>query len=94
MKILPFTMQSQLNVINQYLDQPFDLDGKKASELLNKKPRRRRRRRAPQSDDEEMVPELKKKKERKKKEQEKYKSADMIEDSDADEETWAEFFEK
>lgn len=92
--ILPFTMQSQLNVINQYLENPFDLEGKKASELLNKKPRKRRRRRALESDDDEIVPELKKKKERKKKEQEKYKSADMIEDSDADEGTWAEFFEK
>lgn len=87
-KLMPFDMQSQLNVINQFLESPIDLQGKKPSELLKKKPRKRRPRRV----DEDGEPLAKK--ERKKKEEQKYKSATMIEDSDADEDEWAAFFER
>jgi replication fork protection complex subunit Tof1/Swi1 len=89
-KLMPFDMQSHLNVINQFLESPIDLQGKKASELLKKKPRKRRPRRV--EVDENGEPPTKK--ERKKKEEQKYKSAAMIEDSDADEDEWAAFFER
>ena len=89
-KLMPFDMQSHLNVINQFIESPMDLEGKKASELLKKKPRKRRPRRVEVDENDEPL----KKKERKKKEEQKYKSAAMIEDSDADEDEWAAFFER
>ena len=89
-KLMPFDMQSHLNVINQFLESPIDLQGKKASELLKKKPRKRRPRRVELDENGEPLA----KKERKKKEEQKYKSATMIEDSDADEDEWAAFFER
>ncbi|KAF5372553.1 hypothetical protein D9758_005156 [Tetrapyrgos nigripes] len=88
--ILPSDMQSTYNVIQQFLETPFDLEGKKASQLMSKKSRRRRRVRAPASDDEdandddEDEPVRRKKKEKKQKEKEVYKSAQFIEDSDAE----------
>jgi replication fork protection complex subunit Tof1/Swi1 len=76
-----------LNVINQFLETPLDLGGKKARELLSKKARRRRRaRRSPStsdSDADEDEP-VQKKQEKKKKEKETYKSAQFIEDSDGE----------
>ena len=89
-KIMPFDMQSQLNVINQFLESPIDLQGKKASELLKKKPKKRRARPVEVDEDGEPLA----KKARKNKEEEMYKSATMIEDSDADEDEWAAFFER
>ncbi|KAF9644412.1 timeless-domain-containing protein [Thelephora ganbajun] len=89
-KVMPFDMQSQLNVIDQFLKYPIDLQGKKASELLKKKPRKRRPRRVELDENGEPPA----KKERKKKEAQQYKSATMIEDSDADEDEWAAFFER
>lgn len=88
--LMPFDMQSQLNVIDQFLESPIDLEGKKASELLKKKPRKRRTKRVELDENGDPVA----KKERKKKEEQKYKSATMIEDSDADEDEWAAFFER
>lgn len=87
---MPFDMQSHFNVINQFLESPIDLQGKKPSELLKKKPRKRRARPAELDENGEPLA----KKERKKKEEQKYKSATMIEDSDADEDEWAAFFER
>ncbi|KAF5325413.1 hypothetical protein D9619_010000 [Psilocybe cf. subviscida] len=80
-------LKRTLIVINQFLETPLDLGGKKATELLSKK-RRRRRRRSPSpgsgddavSSDEE--PRRRKRKEKKVKEKEQYKSAQFIEDSD------------
>jgi len=73
-------------VINQFLQTPLDLGGKKAKELLSKKARRRRRaRRSPStsdSDTDKDEPVQKKKREKKQKEKETYKSAQFIEDSD------------
>ena len=89
-KLMPFDMQSHLNVVNQFLESPIDLQGKRASELLKKKPRKRRPRRIEVDENDERPA----RKERKKKEVEKYKSAAMIEDSDADEDEWAAFFER
>lgn len=80
-------LQRTLNVINQFLETPFDLDGKGVSSLLNKK-RRRRRRRSPSPDSDEDallsgdVPRRKKRKEKATKEKAQYKSAQFIEDSD------------
>ncbi|KAI0073615.1 timeless-domain-containing protein [Panus rudis PR-1116 ss-1] len=97
--ILPSDLQRSLNVINQYLETPLDLEGKKATSLLQKQRRKRRRRRSPSksasdqgSDEDE--PQRKKKREKKKKEEKKYKSAQFIEDSDADESDMAAFFER
>ena len=74
-------------MINQFLEAPFDLEGKKASQLLSKKRRRRRQVRSPfpSSGDDAVIldeDEPKRKKERKKKEATQYKSAQFIEDSD------------
>ncbi|KAI0649834.1 timeless protein-domain-containing protein [Trametes meyenii] len=87
--VLPAAMQGTLNVINQFLETPLDLEGKSPSELIKRKPRRRVRRRrepTPDSDAEanEDEPRRKKKKERKKKEAQQYKSAQFIEDSDVE----------
>ncbi|KAI0772965.1 timeless-domain-containing protein [Trametes elegans] len=86
--IYPAEMQQTLSVINQFLEKPLDLEGKSASDLLQKKRRRRTRRRrepTPDSDAEDSdAPRRKKKKERKKKEVQQYKSAQFIEDSDAE----------
>jgi replication fork protection complex subunit Tof1/Swi1 len=84
--IPPSELRSILVVIDQFLEKPFDLDGQKASEFLNKS-RRRRRRRSPStgsglpSDEDEP---RNSRKEKKKKEKEQYKSAVFIEDSDAE----------
>lgn len=82
--IVPSELKTVLNVIDQYLENPFNLDGKKASELLSKKSRRRRRRRSPtpESDGDGEERPKKTKKDKRKKEQEQYKSAARIEDSD------------
>lgn len=95
--ILPGDLQRSLNIINQFLEKPLDLEGKKASQLISKKRRRRRRRRSPSPDangesSEDEVP--KKKKEKKKKEKQQYKSAQFIEDSDAELADMEAFLEK
>jgi replication fork protection complex subunit Tof1/Swi1 len=85
--ILPSDLQSSLNVIDQFLQHPIDLDGKKASQLLSKKSRRRRKRRSPSNSDVELVDDdepKRKRREKKKKEETLYKSAQFIEDSDAE----------
>ena len=95
--VLPADLQSCLNVINQFLENPLDLEGKKASQLLSKKRRRRRRRRSPSPDPDASEPEgeePRKRKEKKKKEKQQYKSAQFIEDSDAEMEDMETFLEK
>ena len=72
-------------VIKQFLEEPIDLEGKRASQLLSKKRRRRRRRSPSVSEDEDVLSgdePRRKKKEKKKKEKEQYKSAQFIEDID------------
>ncbi|KAF8177653.1 timeless protein-domain-containing protein [Pholiota molesta] len=92
-------LQRTLNVINQFLETPFDLDGKGASALLNKK-RRRRRRRSPSPDSDEDAPlsgdepRRKKRKEKATKEKAQYKSAQFIEDSDEEYGNMEAFLEK
>ncbi|KAJ3814095.1 timeless protein-domain-containing protein [Lentinula aff. lateritia] len=83
--ILPAELHSIITVISQFLDTPFDLEGKKVSQLMSKS-RRRRRVKAPESDadGDEDEPRQRKKKEKKKKEEVQYKSAQFIEDSDAE----------
>ncbi|KAG6918286.1 hypothetical protein DXG01_015378 [Tephrocybe rancida] len=86
--IAPSDLRSTLTVIDQFLANPIDLGGKKASELFGKQRRRRRRRRSPspESGDDAVLdddePRRRKKKEKKTKEKEQYKSAQFIEDSD------------
>ncbi|KAH9903300.1 timeless-domain-containing protein [Cubamyces lactineus] len=85
--ILPAEMKRTLSVIERFLENPIDLEGKSPSELMTKKRRRRTRRRrspTPDPDAEESDAPRRKKKERKKKEQQQYKSAQFIEDSDAE----------
>ena len=75
--ILVEELQRTLNVINQFLHTPIDLEGKKASQLFSKKRRRRRRRSpSPESDADGTSGEVmrKNRKEKKKKEKETYKS--------------------
>ncbi|KAK2463337.1 hypothetical protein APHAL10511_004648 [Amanita phalloides] len=89
--ILVSDLKSMLVVIEQFIANPINLDGKKASQLLTKQTlRSRRRRRQPSisSDDEAVLSDdgepRRKKKEKKNKEQKEYKSAQFIEDSDAE----------
>ncbi|KAL4067395.1 timeless protein-domain-containing protein [Scleroderma yunnanense] len=81
-KIIPSVLQDRRNVIDQFLQHPIDLDGKKASELITKKTRRRRRSLSPDTAVELPDDEPKRKREKKKKEEKIYKSAQFIEDSD------------
>lgn len=95
--ILVEELQRTLNVINQFLQSPINLDVKQASQLLSKKRRRRRRRSpSPGSDDDASVdePRREKRKEKKKKEKEIYKSAQFIEDSDVEYGDMEAFLEK
>ena len=78
-------LQRIRSVIKQFLEEPIDLEGKKASQLLSKKRRRRRRRSPSVSEDDAVLSgdePRRKKKEKNKKEKEQYKSAQFIEDSD------------
>ncbi|OAX37898.1 timeless-domain-containing protein [Rhizopogon vinicolor AM-OR11-026] len=95
--IIPSELQSSFNVIDQFLRNPIDLDGKKASQLLTKKARRRRRRRSPSNSDDELAEAeepTRKRREKKKKEEKQYKSAQFIEDSDAEYGDMEAFLEK
>ncbi|KAG1737798.1 timeless protein-domain-containing protein [Suillus lakei] len=77
--ILPSDLQSSFNIVDQFLQHPIDLDGKKASQLLSKKPRRRRRRRSPSNSDVELVDDdepKRKRREKKKKEETQYNDAE------------------
>ncbi|KZT43312.1 timeless-domain-containing protein [Sistotremastrum suecicum HHB10207 ss-3] len=95
--ILPDELDSSLRVINQCLENPIDLGGRRASQLISKKTTRRRRRKAA-TDSEGDLPNdsdlegHKEKRKKKKKEVQVYKSAQFIEDSDADPEKEEEFF--
>lgn len=83
--IVPSVLRERLHVVDQFLKNPIDLEGKKASEMLSKKTRRRRRRRSPSLGSDVELPDdepRRRKKEKKKKEETKYKSAQFIEDSD------------
>lgn len=51
--VLPSGLQSSLNVINQFLETPIDLEGKKAAQMIRKKRRSRRRRVSSASDNDE-----------------------------------------
>ncbi|KAJ4477289.1 timeless protein-domain-containing protein [Lentinula aciculospora] len=86
--ILPAELHSIIIVITQFLETPFNLEGKKASQLMSKKSRRHRKVKAPESDADddfhEEEPRNRKKTEKKKKEEVQYKSAQFIEDSDAE----------
>ncbi|EIW79780.1 timeless-domain-containing protein [Coniophora puteana RWD-64-598 SS2] len=98
-KILPAELQSNFNVIDQYLREPLDLAGKKASELLAKKARRRRRRRRALASDEEELPSdeeepRRRRRAKKEKEEKQYKSAQFIEDSDGEDGEMDAFLER
>ena len=83
--IVPSVLRQRMTVVDQFLKNPIDLDGKKAGEILTKKTRRRRRRRSPSRGSDVELPDdepRRQKKEKKKKEEKKYKSAQFIEDSD------------
>jgi len=96
--IIPSDLQSSLSVIDQFLRNPIDLDGKKASQLLTKtQPRWRRKRRSPSNSGDELVDDdepTRKRREKKKKEEKQYKSAQFIEDSDAEYGDMEAFLEK
>ncbi|KAJ8588043.1 timeless-domain-containing protein [Rhizopogon salebrosus TDB-379] len=96
--IIPSDLRSSLNVIDQFLRNPIDLDGKKASQLLTKtQTRRRRKRRSPSNSGNELVDDdepTRKRREKKKKEEKQYKSAQFIEDSDAEYGDMEAFLEK
>lgn len=83
--IVPSVLRERLNVVDLYLKNPIDLEGKKASEMLSKKTRRRRRRRSPSLGSDVELPDDEPrpyKKEKKRKEEKTYKSAQFIEDSE------------
>ncbi|KAI0033017.1 timeless protein-domain-containing protein, partial [Vararia minispora EC-137] len=83
------TLQQSLRVIQQYQAEPFNLNGAPVSSLLSKKPRRRVRRRLPShsssgNDDDSDAEMRTRRKARSKKEEKQYKSAQFVEDSDAE----------
>ncbi|KAG9047150.1 Topoisomerase 1-associated factor 1 [Tulasnella sp. UAMH 9824] len=103
--ILPDELQNFLVVVDQYVKEPLNLDGKKASELIAKRRKakaNRRTRRSRRGDGEEGSdgaigalptddggsdtdePRIRAKRKKKEKERLLYKSADLIEDSDAE----------
>ncbi|KZT08354.1 timeless-domain-containing protein [Laetiporus sulphureus 93-53] len=95
--ILPSELQRSLNVIRQFLEKPLDLGGKKASQLFTKKTRRRRRHSPlPDANDDQSddVAPRRQRKEKKAKEKQQYKSAQFIEDSDAEYGDMESFLEK
>lgn len=95
--ILPPELQGILNVINEFLETPFDLGGKKATSFLSKKRLRHRRAPSPESQEDAEVEDDergKRRKEKKKREKEHYKSAQFIEDSDEEYGDMDDFLEK
>jgi len=85
--IAPPVLRERLSVVDLYLKNPIDLEGKKASEMLSKRTRRRRRRRSPSLGSDVELPDDERrpyKKEKKKKEEKTYKSAQFIEDSEGE----------
>lgn len=96
--ILPSTLDGDIKIIDDFLLDPVDPQGKTAADLLRKKRkapvRRKRRELSPEMDDEGNVIVPEKKKRQKKREEEiiAYKSAQFIEDSDDDAEADALFF--
>jgi len=84
----PHALETCLKTVTNYLLDPIDVDGKRPRQLLSKK--RKRRSPSPSSggsgddSDSSRAAERKKRKERKKKEVEVYKSAAIIDDSDAE----------
>ncbi|KAI6124102.1 timeless protein-domain-containing protein [Pisolithus croceorrhizus] len=83
-KIVPSMLQNGHDVVDQFLRNPIDLEGRKASELITKKTRRRRRRRSPTPNTDVELPddEPKRRQAKNKREEKTYKSAQFIEDSD------------
>ncbi|KAG8216231.1 timeless protein-domain-containing protein [Butyriboletus roseoflavus] len=95
--IVPTVLRERLNVVDQFLKNPIDLEGKKASEMLSKKTRRRRRRRSPSLGSDVELPDdepRRRKKAKKTKEEKMYKSAQFIEDSDEEYGDMEAFLEK
>ncbi|EJU01446.1 hypothetical protein DACRYDRAFT_16139 [Dacryopinax primogenitus] len=94
--VLPSELEGSIKVIDHFKLNPFDLDGKKAKTLIKKKPRKRRRRNLDDEMAELFSDEEAPRKRREKRQQEKkqYKSAQFIEDSDADEEADRAFFKQ
>ncbi|KAG6380363.1 timeless protein-domain-containing protein [Boletus reticuloceps] len=83
--IAPSVLRERLHVVDQFLKNPIDLEGKKASEMLSKKTRRRHRRRSPSLGSDVELPDdepRRRKKEKKRKEEKTYKSAQFIGESD------------
>ena len=83
--VTPSDLKRILTVIDQFLETPYDTQGRQISELLSKRRRRRRQRHSsPDSDPPDDHDKPSKKREKKMKEKEQYKSATLIEDSDAE----------
>ncbi len=87
--ILPENLEASARIIEQFLREPFDLDGENAQDMLRKKRKKPvRRRRSPSLDgDGETV-----RRPQKQTEVQHFKSAAFIDDSDDDEEADREFF--
>jgi replication fork protection complex subunit Tof1/Swi1 len=93
--VIPEELQRSLNVIDGFLANPIDLDGRPAADELNKKAKPRKRiRPAIDGDDDEAERKLAKCRERKQREEKQYKSAELIEDSDFDPAEDTEFYKK
>lgn len=99
--VIPEELQRSLSVIDGFLANPIDLDGKSAADELNKKAKSRKRTRPPVNeggDDDDLdgaERNLTKRKEKKQREDKLYKSHEMIEDSDFDDpEKDVEFYKK
>ncbi len=90
--VMPESLEASARIIEQFLREPFDLDGEDAADMLRrkrKKPVRRRRSPSVASDGE-----VRSNRPGKQAEVQQYKSAAFIEDSDEDEERDRAFFAK
>jgi replication fork protection complex subunit Tof1/Swi1 len=90
--VMPASLEASTRIIEQFLREPFDLDGEAANDMLRKKRKRPvRRRRSPSIDDDGLP---RQPRPRKQAEVQQYKSAAFIDDSDDDEEQDLLFFAK
>lgn len=84
--ILPDDMESSLTVLEKYLKEPMDLEGRTVEELLRKKRKRSVRRRRARNGDDPDRPARRRRQKRQAAETQQHKSAEFIQDSEEDEE--------
>ncbi|KZW03785.1 timeless-domain-containing protein [Exidia glandulosa HHB12029] len=83
-ELFPDALNQSLKTIDMFLEDPIDIDGKRPKQLTSKKRKRRARAASDSESDPDATEERSKRRAKKKKEEQVYKSAALIEDSDAE----------